>query len=354
MNSLKKIKRFLNVTAVKHTMFWLLVYIYFIGTASIDNYTSTRDLLSHYFIYVLCQILVAYTCLQILIPRLLIPKKHIQFSISLFILMTFVFMIFVGYHEYYHIPKFVDINKDVPYDSQAMFLKRIINFRIFIGKSTIILTPTVLLVFVKFYKDQQAYLILKEQKTSTELAVLKHQLNPHFLFNTLNNLYALSVEKSDEAPEVIAKLSEILDYILYGCNDKFVPLYKEIELIENYLALEKIRYDNRVDIHFSNNLTKPTNIAPLILLTFIENAFKHGVAQELNKAIIKIEIDNDKENILFKISNSIAQNNVSSGKNNIGLSNVKKQLELLYLNTFSLDINETDNNFSVVLKLPLK
>jgi LytS/YehU family sensor histidine kinase len=216
------------------------------------------------------------------------------------------------------------------------------------------LTPTILLVIAKFYKEKQTYLQLNEQKKSTELSVLKHQLNPHFLFNTLNSLYALSINKSDEAPEVIAKLSEMLDYMLYGCNDKYVSLKKEIELIENYLALEKVRYDERVAISFNKNVEPDVRIAPLILLTFIENAFKHGVSQELKKAYIHIKISIEETFIQFDITNSIAKNRAYAKKETIGLTNVKKQLELLYLDNYSLDLKEETNCFNVRLKLPVK
>ena len=126
-----------------------------------------------------------------------------------------------------------------------------------------------------------------------ELKVLKNQLNPHFLFNTLNNLYALTLKKDDKAPEVIAKLSEILDFVLYRCNDDFVCMEKEIKLLENYISLEKLRYsENRLAISFTKDIQENSKISPLILLTFVENAFKHGVINETEKAMIRYEFTN--------------------------------------------------------------
>ena len=178
-------------------------------------------------------------------------------------------------------------------------------------------------------------------------------MNPHFLFNNLNNLYALSVEKSDKAPEVIKKLSDILDYILYGSDQKFVPIQKEIELIENYLALEHVRYEDRVIISFKNSITENCKIAPLLLLTFIENSFKHGVSLELKTAMVKIDLSNDNENIIFKIFNTKPLSNIEKPieKKAIGLTNVEQQLNLLYPNTHHLNIEETEESFSVTLKL---
>ena len=121
------------------------------------------------------------------------------------------------------------------------------------------------------------------------------------MFNTLNNLYTLSIEKSDKVPGIIEKLSDILDYILYGSDKKFVPIQKEIELIENYLALEQIRYEDRVLISFKNSINESSKIAPLLLLTFVENAFKHGVSQELEIATLKISLSSDKDTILFHV-----------------------------------------------------
>jgi sensor histidine kinase YesM len=354
MNSLKKASTFFSIPTVKHFLFWLGVYTYFIGTVNMDYYSGYQEIIERYAIYVLCQVIVAYTCLCFLIPRFLTLKKNIQFAMSLLLLLVVVFVVFVGLHEYYHFPKYFEADDNSIYDSNKIFWKKLLNLRIFLGKSAIMLTPTILLVIAKFYKEKQTYLQLNEQKKSTELSVLKHQLNPHFLFNTLNSLYALSINKSDEAPEVIAKLSEMLDYMLYGCNDKYVSLKKEIELIENYLALEKVRYDERVAISFNKNVEPNVRIAPLILLTFIENAFKHGVSQELKKAYIHIKISIEETFIQFDITNSIAKNRAYAKKETIGLTNVKKQLELLYLDNYSLDLKEETNCFNVRLKLPVK
>jgi LytS/YehU family sensor histidine kinase len=207
----------------------------------------------------------------------------------------------------------------------------------------------------RFYKNQQNYLKLNEQKKIAELTALKNQLNPHFLFNTLNNLYALAIKKSDQTPEVIEKLSDILDYMLHRCNSKFVSIQKEIELIENYIALEKIRYGNRVRISFKNNSTSDSKIAPLLLLTFIENAFKHGVSQELKEAFISITISSDKNHIVFTIENSKSAISVhNKDQQCIGLNNVQKQLGLLYGDDYSLDIKEESNTYSVHLILKVK
>jgi LytS/YehU family sensor histidine kinase len=225
---------------------------------------------------------------------------------------------------YFYEPKYVDFYSDIAKKyAKYSFSKRLFNFSVFFSKSIKFLTPTALLLMFQFYKNQQNYLKLNEQKKIAELTALKNQLNPHFLFNTLNNLYALAIKKSDQAPEVIEKLSDILDYMLYRCNSKFVPIQKEIELIENYIALEKIRYGNRVQISFKNNSTEDSKIAPLLLLTFIENAFKHGVSQELKEAFISIVISSDKNHIIFNIENSKSTISVENKNHTFACKNKK-------------------------------
>lgn len=348
-------KSFLSLPIYKHLLFWIGVFSYFIITLDINYFSGYQQAVDSSIIYLLCQIIIAYVCLYFLIPKFLIHKKHLLFAVGLVLLLIVVYAIFAGLHEYYYHPKYAEFysSNSKPYFKRSTW-DNLINIPSFTRKSTKFLTPTILLVIAKFYKNQQKYLKLNEQKKSTELATLKHQLNPHFLFNTLNNLYALSISKSDEAPEVIAKLSEMLDYMLYGCNDKYVALQKEIELIENYLALEKVRYDDRVNIRFIKDVEKEAKIAPLLLLTFIENAFKHGVSQELKEADIQVKISLKENYIYFNIENSISKNKVLSNKQNIGLNNVKKQLELLYPEEYSLVIKEENNRFQVHLKLRAK
>jgi len=236
-------------------------------------------------------------------------------------------------------------------------VKRILNLGDFLGFSLFILQPTFYLLAHKFYRNQQKLLKINEQKKVNELAVLKHQLNPHFLFNTLNNLYSLTISKSEKAPEMIEKLSDILDYVLYRSGDKFVHLQKEVQLIDNYLLLEKIRYGNRVDIHFDKKINHNVKIAPLLLLTFIENAFKHGVSQELDKATIDILIQTNTNSVEFYVNNSKPKQenrNDIKESNGIGLKNAKKQLELLYGNNYNLKLENMPHSFKVSLNLEAK
>ncbi|MEP3211062.1 MAG: histidine kinase [Maribacter sp.] len=234
--------------------------------------------------------------------------------------------------------------------------KRLSYPSLWLSKSVLYLTPTAILLMYRFYRDQRKLLKINEQKKIAELSALKRQLNPHFLFNTLNNLYALALEKSEKTAEVIERLSDMLDYMLYRTNSKFVLLQKEIELIENYLALEKIRYGNRVAVTFDYEAPNDVKIAPLLLLTFIENAFKHGVRQELKKASIDISLHLMKEDILFKIKNTkpMAAVENKNREEALGLNNVKRQMELLYPNAYELQLHNEESSYAVQLKLQQK
>ena len=163
----------------------------------------------------------------------------------------------------------------------------------------------------------------------------------------------MALQKSDKTPEVISVLSDILDYMLYRCNEKYVSLDKEIELIENYITLEKLRYGKRAKVSFHKSVNEMIKIAPLILLTFIENAFKHGVGQEINEAELNISLSSEAKNILFTIRNTIPNSSsaLENTTSSIGILNVKKQLELLYPNSHELKIDHTERHYSVQLNL---
>ncbi|MEE4260539.1 MAG: histidine kinase [Bacteroidales bacterium] len=190
----------------------------------------------------------------------------------------------------------------------------------------------------------------------SELKFLKAQIHPHFLFNTLNNLYGLTLEKSDMASEVVVKLSEMLDYMLYECNENLVPLEKEIKLLENYIALEKIRHDESLDIALTiDGQLKNLKIAPLILLPFIENAFKHGMSKQSDNKWLHINIKVEDLILKYSVNNSkeLAENIANQVSEGIGLENLKKRLGLQYKNDFKLDIINSENEFKAYLELKL-
>ncbi len=355
MTAIKNKYNIISITFLKHVLFWVCVFLYFMFTSDITYFEGGYIQLFHSTCkIVIPQIITAYVCLFVLVPRFLNKKKTVLFLVWLVILLIVMFVLYTALHMYLYEPKYYQFYSDIAKEyAEYTFWERLTNLSVLLSKAIKFLTPATLLLMDRFYKNQQKYLKLNEQKKTAELIALKHQLNPHFLFNTLNNLYALAIKKSDQTPEVIERLSDILDYMLYRCNDTFVSLQKEIELIENYLSLEKVRYGKRVQISFEKDIEYDVKIAPLLLLTFIENAFKHGVSQELKEAIITIKISVNENQISFYIEKSKA-NLENKTEHCIGLKNIKKQLELLYPNNYFLEIKNQKESYKVTLKLLAK
>jgi len=204
------------------------------------------------------------------------------------------------------------------------------------------------------YAKENKLVALEKEKKTAELNFLKAQINPHFLFNTLNNIYALSKKKSEETPEMILKLSEILDYTIYECNVDRVPLSREWELIENYADLQALRHQDQMTIVMNQDIqNEKAYVAPLILISLVENAFKHGLKGRREGAIIDVSLLEKNGELIFKIYNT--RNEKSSTNNRgIGLKNLKRQLELQYAKRYSLEVLEKDTSYLVTLKLNLK
>jgi len=185
---------------------------------------------------------------------------------------------------------------------------------------------------------------------------LRAQLHPHFLFNTLNNIYSLVREKSDTAPKMLLQLSALLSYVLYECKADRVLLSKEIGIIKDYTALEKERYGERLDIsmNFSGDI-KDQMIVPMLFQPFIENAFKHGTSEQLGKVWMSIDLSVKKNQLYFKIINSCDEaHQMSTNANGIGITNVKKRLEFLYPNQHKLEYGFEKNVYIVSLILYLE
>jgi len=206
-------------------------------------------------------------------------------------------------------------------------------------------------------KQQRDARVLDKERIEAELKFLKAQVHPHFLFNTLNNLYALTLDKSDQAPEVVLKLSDLLNYMLYECNEPYMLISKEVQLINNYLELERIRYGKDLDLKFRvEGDTAGKRIAPMLLLPFIENAFKHGVSKVRKQAFVNIGLEVIEKELIFKVSNSKVPApgaDLSGYSEGIGLRNVKRRLELMYPGNFRLDISDSDQVFEISLHISL-
>ena len=216
---------------------------------------------------------------------------------------------------------------------------------------------TVYYVMSEWLKDQREKNELQNKTLQSELKFLKSQINPHFLFNTLNNLYALTLKKSDLAPEIVLKLSEMMRYMLYECNERQVSLQKEVNYVKNYLELEKLRQGNKfkIDFEFVGEIHQQ-KIAPLMFIPFLENSFKHGVNNQLKEGYVDMKLHVKDLQVEVDIENSKAPAlPSSSGKKSggIGLVNVKRRLELLYPKKYELTIKNNPNTYHINLKLDL-
>ena len=326
-------------------MFWVCAWLFFIfyykRYSEVNIYTIVASLINLF-----AAIATVYTFNYYLIPKILLENKRKKFIAFAFVaivmffyiqlLLTLFLVVKLLYAEHNLFPEMIDV----------MMLFFNMFFVVFIA------------IAVKLYKrwsekDYNEQRVQKE-KVEAELQMLKTQINPHFLFNTLNSIYVLAIKQSNQTANTVMKLSDILDYILYRINTPKIPIANEIRIIENYIELEKIRFTNRVDLNFTSSFkSNDLQIPPMLIIPFIENAFKHGVARSMNKSWMNISIDENDQMLDVLVSNSKNQHTEKRNSGGIGLANVKKRLELLYHDRYKLDISEKINHYDVFLSIPI-
>ena len=290
---------------------------------------------------------VVYFNLIYLIPQYLLNKKILTY-ILLFILTVLIVTPIrnIAFHFIY---------SDFPYAQIKLKQGQLSTYLTMFGIGSI---STLFKISTEWYRQQRDRQMLITQTMQSELNFLKSQINPHFLFNTLNNLYALTLKKSDHAPEIVLKLSEMMRYMLYECNEKKVSLEKEIKYIKNYLDLERIRKGEEVDINFQlHGNTQNKELAPLLFLPFIENSFKHGISNNIHDAYVHINLEVEDNDILFQIENTKPEKvpvRIHKKSGGIGLKNVRRRLDILYPGQYELEINDNPNTYNIELKLNLE
>jgi len=334
-----------------HIVLWIIIFSYYLSI-SWPFEPNKSFLLERIIAKVVLQIAITYCFLEVVVTSILSRKRYFLLVLTSGLLFYVGYVAFVAVRCFYLLPKYPEVYAHRP---PLIFIERITDFTTFLVYIPSLLFPIAILYVIKIYDRERALAEIAEQQKNNELNLLKNQLNPHFLFNTLNNLYSFTISKSDKAALIIEKLSKILDYTLYGCKGDVVSLADELQLLQNYIAIEKIRYGNRVAITFKHNIDDKAQIAPLLLLTFVENAFKHGVSQETNLAKIDMELCSDKNEIEFKIYNTKPKthkiNDLDATKNSIGLTNIKKQLQLIYKNKHTLNIIDKEDSYYLTLKI---
>ncbi len=206
----------------------------------------------------------------------------------------------------------------------------------------------------KWYLENERNKKIEREKTMMELEMLKAQVHPHFLFNTLNNLYSLILTHSERAAMVVTHLSDLLRYMLYDCNEKEIPLNSEIELLKKYVELEKLRYGSRMDVSFVCDIRQQNLvIAPLLLLPFVENSFKHGMSEQIDQCWISMHVQTIENRFIFSLSNSTVGNKQLVISGGIGLQNIRKRLDLMYPGGYKLTNQEEADMYIVKLDMQL-
>ena len=323
-----------------------------------EIYSSARELIETAGLITGLQMLMAWIVLRYLVPRFL-DRKQVFWFVVWVLLVTIalseinivirVLYLEIRYPDSY--TRFLDMFGAMSL-LERMDLRWAMRYILF-TKLPEFVFPAVLIAAYNFYAKQQTLLQLKEQKVAAELNALKSQLNPHFIFNTLNNIYALALKKSDQTPAAIEQLSGILDYVVYRCNQRYVALEDELALVKNYMALVQLRFGQRLQFTMQAEVSRHAKIAPLILLTLLENACKHGAEKALKGAEIKLQLSEQNGVLHVELANSKPPvSEAPGGEGNIGLQNLRQQLALLYPGTHLLRIDDGLDWFTIYLSLP--
>jgi len=279
-------------------------------------------------------------------------RRYIVYNIFFGIVLLFAFMIIWSYGLYTWRSLGVELNIYTPLGESGK-VKRLLASQMAFSVGSVFFFAIIRHTY-KYIKLQRAEQQLRIEKQAAELNYLRAQTNPHFLFNTLNNIYSLARDKSDVAPESILRLSKILRFMLYEAGGKYISIEQELQIISDYIALEKLRYDESLRINFNYDVEDlKQSITPLLLIPLVENAFKHGASETRGQPFVDIHLSVNKRQLTFIVKNSSeAFVDDSLVKENIGLSNLRRQLELLY-NEYELSARQKETVFIATLKINL-
>lgn len=340
-NIFDKTRLWFNRRVIYHSLIWLLFFAFLILNS--DTNFSFFERLTNEFINLFLYAILVYFNLYYLIPNYLKSK-----TIGLYFFLLLIFSFFLTPIKL--VIFYLKLNNQPVYQSML-----ISNFGLYFIINIIVGGSSTIAKIVKDYtKNQKEKQLLEHRNMHNELQFLKSQINPHFLFNTLNNIYSLTLKKSDLAPEMVLKLSDMMRYMLYECNARRVPLKKEITYLQNYIELESIRFKNRGTIKLNIEVTgdEDFHIAPLLFIPFLENAIKHGVNQQIENASVSMSLKVKNGLVEFGIKNN--KNTKSpNGPGGIGLVNVKRRLNLIYPKAHELEILDLKEFYIVSLKINL-
>ena len=342
-----------EITLRHHILFWSIYFLFNTlrwGSYFDDySYSLKTNLIGFPIHMTLC-----YLNVYVFMPKLVFKKKYLTFIIAL--ISALFLMLLVKYNLTYYL-----VSQNVwpeGYEIDKLTLNYSIDMMI--GELYVITFATAIKITMDWLKEHKRLTDLEKIQLETELLFLRTQISPHFFFNTLNNIYSLALSNSSKTPKIILKLSELMRYLLHETKDKRQSLEKEIMCVQNYLDLERMRFDDRLEINMdiSGDILNK-EIAPILLLSFVENAFKHGANKNFGKIKIDIKFKIKNDFLYFYISNPTPAITTFKQRLNkeggIGLKNVKKRLELGYKkDDYDLKIEENDDLFIVNLKIKVE
>ena len=349
----------------RHFFFWLCWFLY-LSCTQLRNQSPDEIGMNHFIIYqlgvsanrVLLQIIFCYPFIYLIMPVFLQKRKFRAFAfISL---ITIVATYWVTYYDYLYI--WSDRRSPIFFDIPNVKPLTVFQCEYFALYSNIHCTGTFvalsLILAVKYYKSwfkkERENEILSYQNSQAELQLLKAQVHPHFLFNTLNNIYSLMLDDSPKAITVLNELSGMVLYMTNEGNRSMVPLSSEIKMLLDYIGLEKIRYGDRLEmtVDIRQDTKNNLSIAPLLMIPFVENSFKHGASKTLDKARIHLSISTENEWLDFKLTNNIYPFlETDEGRVKIGLKNVRKRLQILYPGRHQIQFHSINEIFTVTMKI---
>lgn len=333
-----------------HLLFWIGVWFFFVYFFSYNSNNTTYVTWFSGFLLPITMV-TTYFVVYYLMPKYLLTKKYKRFALySAYTLVFSTYLIIIAIFGSFIFLSKMELQNMPPMSRNYVFVLILVYLVVFIVSFISLLSHN-FKTQTENKELQNKILETQLQIKDQELIYLKKQIHPHFLFNTLNTIYGFALKQSKNTPEIILKLSNLLDYILYQVNKPTVSLKEEVLHIKEYIELEKIRFQDTLKVSFTaNDISSEKQIAPMLLIPFVENAFKHGnLIDGFLKVDIQIELIGN--NLQFSIKNTILNDELKQGKVGIGLENIKKRLNLLYKNNHQLDIENKNNWFNVNLSI---
>jgi sensor histidine kinase YesM len=333
---------------IQHLAFWVLSFFVFLYIFKTGAKPEKVDYV-YTILFQLSLLPAVYINIELLLPKLGNSKRILIYLVSLIVLIILFAWINYNFFDNWSAKVFPDY-----------FFISYFTFREIILFFIVCIIITMLLKLSKSWflvsRLQKELLEKEKQKAEVELKALKAQINPHFFFNTLNSIYSMALDKDERLPGTVLQLSDLMRYFLYESKDNFVPLEKELAVTDNYIALQKIRSNEQLNVQiYKYGEVSGQQIAPLLLITFLENAFKHGAKGSSENTFIRIDIKVEKNKLSFEVENNkgIIDEVNTAEHNGLGLENVKRQLELLYPGKHLLNIKDEPDRFTVSLQLSL-